>query len=301
VATYWLPVHNLLESDAKAILRGFCDAFADCSLWVGHDLDWMMVGSHGGVPRPSAQAFGRQWLDPDLLPELRRLGFERPAALGATFLGDADWLAARTAGSPPLRDAWPKRLSDRLQSDARATFGPWMNEAEARERFRSSAYIRALWPPELLAPTLAAFEVQARIAEVARGEAIPWPRRLRALDRLAGPPAWITVRGWLLGLTSDRLAAVDAALARGRPVRPHLRTLALRRLAEGDLPAAAAALEWAAVALPADPGLPLLEAYARCRADDREGGRQRLESLASAAPGVRAGARWLERSCGGTG
>jgi spermidine synthase len=298
VATYWLPVHNLLESDALAIIRAFCESFRDCSLWVGHDLDWMLAGSRGGLSRPTAPAFSRQWRDPVVAAELHALGFERPAALGATFLGDADWLARRTADTPPLSDAWPKRLSDRLQRDARAVFADWMRPEQTRERFRTSAAMAALWPRELWEPTLAAFEVQAWVNRAGRGEPLGWPQRLSALDRLGGPEPWVTVRAWTLGLTSDRLAAVDRALSRGRPREPHLRSLALRRLAEGDLPAAADALTRAAGALPGDPGLRLLEAYARCRSRDAAGARRALEGLPErGAAGLRPGVRWLERHC----
>jgi spermidine synthase len=299
VATYWLPVHNLLESDAKAIIRGFCETFRDCSLWVGHDLDWMLAGSRGGIARPSAAAFSQQWSDPAVAPELRALGFEWPASLGATFLGDAVWLAEQTRDTPPLSDAWPKRLSNRLQSNARAAFEPWMLVSEARERFRQSAYIAALWPPALRQASLEAFDVQALINATGRGEGLPWPRRLRGLDALSGPRPWTTVRAWLLGLESDRLAAVEAALAHGRPAQPHARTLALHDLAEGDLPAAVVALERAATAAPQDGSLRLLEAYARCRAQDLDGAAHRLssEQARKRSAGIRAGLVWLEAHC----
>ena len=45
VNTYWLPVHSMTETDAKAILRAYCDVFTDCSLWGGWGLNWMLVGS----------------------------------------------------------------------------------------------------------------------------------------------------------------------------------------------------------------------------------------------------------------
>jgi spermidine synthase len=296
VATYWLPVHNLLESDAKAIIRAFCDAFRNCSLWVGHDLDWMLVGSRGDLPRPEAAAFERQWQDPGVLPELRKVGFERPELLGTTFLGDARWLDEITAGTLPLSDAWPKRLSNEIQHDARSTFGAWMDVARARDRFRESPFVATLWPPELRARTLESFDVQELINAAGRAARPAWDHRLRALDRLASPMRLPTVAGWSLGIHSDRLDAVDAALAAGRPKAPHRRTLALRALAEGRYAEAARRL---ARARGGDPALRLLEAYARCRAGDVQGGigLVREPGVRRMPPEVRAGFEWLAGSC----
>src|SRR5207244_9155885 len=33
IASYWLPIYQLSDSDAKAIIGAFCGAFSDCSLW----------------------------------------------------------------------------------------------------------------------------------------------------------------------------------------------------------------------------------------------------------------------------
>src|SRR6185369_12378957 len=35
IVTYWLPLADLSDVSAKAILRAFCDVFDDCSLWNG--------------------------------------------------------------------------------------------------------------------------------------------------------------------------------------------------------------------------------------------------------------------------
>ena len=35
VVTYWLHTPLMSEPNAKSILRAFCDAFEDCSLWPG--------------------------------------------------------------------------------------------------------------------------------------------------------------------------------------------------------------------------------------------------------------------------
>ena len=64
IVTYWLPLSDLSDVSAKAILRAFCDVFADCSLWNGSGTHLMMVGhatrpvrSHdrGGIRPPVAR------------------------------------------------------------------------------------------------------------------------------------------------------------------------------------------------------------------------------------------------------
>jgi predicted membrane-bound spermidine synthase len=301
VATYWLPVHNLEAADARAIARAFCDAFADCALWVGHDLDWMLTGSRGGLAAPSESDFTRQWREPAVARELRAAGFEVPAQLGASFLGDAAWLAEWTAGVAPLSDAWPKRLSDRLQHDARAAFDPILDAAAARERFRDSAWIRAVWPAELRERTLAAFDLQAEINAVARGDPLGWPQRLAAVHALLGPPALSELALWRLGLTADHVAAGESARRAGRPLAPHERTLASRALVDGDPARAARGFEAARRHAPDDWGLLILELYARGRAGDRAGAAQALarsRERLPADPELRASLAWLAAELG---
>ena len=64
IASYWLPIYQLSDSDAKAIIGAFCGAFSDCSLWSGAGAEWILVGSRGNVPAPTYEAFSRQWRDP---------------------------------------------------------------------------------------------------------------------------------------------------------------------------------------------------------------------------------------------
>ena len=49
VVTYWLHTPLMSEPNAKSILRAFCDAFEDCSLWHGSGGDFMMVGTNGAA------------------------------------------------------------------------------------------------------------------------------------------------------------------------------------------------------------------------------------------------------------
>ncbi len=168
VLTYWLPVNQLWLAETKAIIRGFCDAFPDCSLWSGAGLQWMLAGTRGlHGPRPEEQ-FTAQWRDPRVAPELADLGFEQPEALGATFLADAATLAERTRGVPPLDDDHPGRISARYPRDENGdpSYRTWMQPGKLREHFESSAFIRDVWPPALRLRTADAFAPQALLDDL---------------------------------------------------------------------------------------------------------------------------------------
>jgi spermidine synthase len=290
IVTWWLPVHNLLESDALAIVRAFCDVFDDCSLWAGHDLDWVLVGSRGLRAPADEATFARLWRNPRSAAELRRTGFERPEQLGATFLADAEWLRARTADSAPLTDDRPKRLSSRLQADARATFGPWLDVAATRTHFRDSAWVRGLWPPALRERTLAYFEPEGFIREAARAEPLAMRERLAGVDELIGRGLG-TAAAWRLGVTDDIARAAQAAVAHGRPRDPHRRTLGIVALTSGESVRAARELAAARPSAAGDPFLPVLEAFARCRAGEG------LRGEVPADPGAREAWEWLTLHC----
>jgi len=161
VATYWLPVEELDEGDARAVVAAFCAAFADCSLWTGAGAHWMLAGTRGLSERASEEAFTAQWRDGIVGPELVRLGVEQPEQLGATFLADAVQLAPWLVGGAPLDDDHPHRLSPRRPDPARQAYiERWMEVEAAAARFDSSGMVRKLWPPALRARTLERFAIQ---------------------------------------------------------------------------------------------------------------------------------------------
>ncbi len=83
---------------------------SDCSLWNATPFDLMLVGTRGATgPVPMSQ-FARAWQTPRLAARLREVGFEQPEQIGATFVGDADYLRQLTADTPPLTDDYPQRL-----------------------------------------------------------------------------------------------------------------------------------------------------------------------------------------------
>jgi spermidine synthase len=163
VVTYWLPVNQLWLSETKAVMRGFCDAFPDCTLWNGAGLQWMLAGTrdaHGPVPEEELSA---QWRDPIVAQELVELGLEGPESLGATFLADAVTLAEWTRGALPLDDDHPGRILRRYPHDEAGDpiYRSWMDPGAVRQRFESSGFIRDRWPSALRRRSLDYFAPQA--------------------------------------------------------------------------------------------------------------------------------------------
>jgi spermidine synthase len=203
VATYWLPVARRGEYDVKSIIRAFCDAFEDCSLWNGTAFDWMLVGTNHLDTRASLAAFTAAWDDPRVIPLRREIGFEVPEQVGATFLGDADDLRKLTADTPPLTDDWPRRLrpaatrlsllAARTEADReipRNLITTMVDTRRARQAFERSPLIRRLWPAPLAAATLPFFAAQSVINRITLEGANP----LRDIEELH----------WLLTATTLR-------------------------------------------------------------------------------------------------
>jgi spermidine synthase len=165
IVTYWLPLHSLSDASTLAILRAFCDAFSDCSLWNGIGPNLMMVGSRNAQgPAPDAQ-FVRQWHDSAVAAEMWRLGFELPEQLGALFIGDAAYLKDLVGGVQPLDDDHPQRIESPFQSPEQTErmLVSLTDGAAARERFESSPLIKQLWPEWLRTASLPYFDVQVII------------------------------------------------------------------------------------------------------------------------------------------
>jgi spermidine synthase len=167
VATYWLPVEELDEGDARAVVAAFCAVFADCSLWSGAGAHWMLAGTRGLRTAPTEAEFTAQWRDPVVKPELIGLGFEMPEQLGATFLADRQQLAPWLSGALPLDDDHPHRLSPARPHPAQQKFiDRWMDEPRARLRFERSQRVRTLWPPPLRRRSLDLFTPQRVVNDV---------------------------------------------------------------------------------------------------------------------------------------
>ena len=183
IATFWLPINQLKVDEAKAILRGFHNAFPNASLWGSADQDWIMMGINGPVGRASEDELRQLWNDPATGADLRRIGLEVPQQLGALFLMDAEEIDRITQNIAPLTDLHPKRLTD----------GPWDNEASHRfaltyftapaayQRFVRSPLIKEIWP-ETLDPAAAELESFFTIRQTRYLSEIVGSNKLAELD-----------------------------------------------------------------------------------------------------------------------
>jgi spermidine synthase len=269
IATYWLPVHSLTRETSRAITRAFCDVFPDCSMWAGFALNWMLVGSAGQTVLPSEEFMGRQWRDPDLLPELRAVGVERVEQLGALFIADADQLGAFIDGALPVVDDYPKRIHDRPASDADVAFyADWMNVEQTLARFDSSAWIDENWPADLRVRSRAYFDEQGVIDEI--WAPMPLAERLRKLHRVLTETDLRTLPIWTIGGSTGRIAAAERLIARGVPLEPVIGQVALRALGDRDYETAGQSYRLFRETEPESEPLAALELYMAIRADRSE-------------------------------
>ncbi len=166
IVTYWLPVRQLRDAEAKSIVKAFRTVFPESSLWTGAGLEWMMVGVKSPCGPVSAEEFSRQWQDPQRAPTLRRLGFLGPDQLGALFIADGPRLDAWLGDALPLDDDNPLRIAAHeveIPSSDLAGYAQLMHSPEAEENFRTSSHIGILWPPEIRERTLRWFAPQRTV------------------------------------------------------------------------------------------------------------------------------------------
>jgi spermidine synthase len=245
ITTYWLPVHNTLEPDTKAIIRAFCDVFVDCSLWSGQYLDWMLVGSRNAAWDRSVARLEAQWRDPELAPELTAVGLETPEQLGALFMADADQLSEWVADTDPLTDDWPKRIgNDRHLSEvARRTYRPWLDAEANRRRFRDSDFIRKIWPEVWRERTDELYGVQQIIDDAYGRSVVGLTERLQGLHLLLTRTDFETAPLMRVGITTDLMRAIDALVRKGAPKGRYVESLARRAVAQRDYGLASQLLE----------------------------------------------------------
>jgi spermidine synthase len=173
MATYWVPVARPDPgTDIDTVIRAFCDVFDDCSLWNATPFDFMIAGSRHATGGVTLDEFTAPWQTPKLQTSLRDIGFERPEQIGATFLGDRDYLRQLTASTPALVDDFPQRLrpdpsrpslSDpRYATDASvaARFQDVLNPSRARIAFQSSALVQRFFPAGMIERSLPFFTYQ---------------------------------------------------------------------------------------------------------------------------------------------
>ncbi len=202
ITSYWLPGHSLEEKATKAIIKAFCNVFEDCSLWAGAGLDWILLGSRD-APGPTAiEAFSSQWKNPSVADELRAIGVENPAQIGALFMADAENLKQVTQDTQPVVDAFPYRIL--LPYSGSREFPPlyaWlMDAAAAKQRFANSKFIRQHWPVGLAAKTLPYFYYQRLINQkYAPGLHRLPPYSMDTLQRVLADTRLESLPLWMMG------------------------------------------------------------------------------------------------------
>ena len=246
IVTYWLPLSDLTDASARSVIRAFCDAFTDCSLWNGSGTHVMLVGTRDAAAVSEA-LFSRQWTDPRVASEMARLGLERPEQLGALFIGDADYLRDLARDAPPLTDDYPKRLEAPAvpRSADDALLAELADPASARQRFATSRFIARVWPAPLRAASLPFFDAQsvinAHMYGGAASSAIDEVHTILTTTPLSAPALW------RLGSNADIQTAVERAPP-GAQADPLMQFhLGLRRLSERRYADAADALGRAAL------------------------------------------------------
>lgn len=208
IATYWLPIMQMGETPAKAIIRGFTDVFGESYLWHGADSELILIGVRaGGSPRPDA--FPRLWQDPRQRPELQALGLETPTQLLSGFIGDREYLRRITQDTPPLLDNYPKRILTKWQPDA-PLFRSWYDTEACKARFQASQSLQARLSPTLCSAALPAFDFQTMLVSMGHSaQDGPFPR-FDEIHRTLTKSALKAPALWALGSNDDTLRIVDA-------------------------------------------------------------------------------------------
>ncbi len=151
IATFWLPLNLVKVDEAKAILRGFHNAFSNASVWASADEQWIMMGIKGPGTKVNKEDVTSLWSNPSSGADLKRIGMEEPQQLGALFVMDGEEIDRLTQDVAPLTDSYPKRLSDE-KSDEQASHRfalPYLEAPSAQRRFLASPLIRNIWPESL--------------------------------------------------------------------------------------------------------------------------------------------------------
>lgn len=235
LATYWLSTNELNTSDTLAIIRAFCEAFGDCSLWYGIESQWVLLGSRDGIKPVSVDTFSRLWKLPNTRDELRAVGLDTSEHVLAQFMADGSQLKRLTASTAPLVDDFPRRLSPGRRDMRYEPMLALLVQADrSRERLDASQWLASIVPKELLARAGPRFEERRMLDE----EFFPYLQRpqhnyWRNVVQLLRQPELLTWKVWLLGSNARR---VEIAKFKD-PAHPLVaEQLAVEALARGHKP-----------------------------------------------------------------
>jgi len=161
MVTYWLPVHDLNPSDSLAIIKAFCLVFKDCSLWNGGGLEFMLVGVKDGIDPITEDKFKSAW-DTEIGPELKKIGFESPALLGATFMADSEGLRKITEHIAPVTDNFPHRISPSLKgvNFYFYLYAELLDIERRKKAYANSQYVNNIFPEKVIEETLSNFKYE---------------------------------------------------------------------------------------------------------------------------------------------
>jgi spermidine synthase len=287
IVTYWLPLADLTDVSAKAILRAFCDVFDDCSLWNGSGTNLMMVGARNLNVGVSDQQFRTQWGIPSVGAEMKRLGLERPEQLGALFIGDVGFVHALAGDTRPLTDDDPKLIetSSSSQEESTRLLASLTDTGAARTRFQTSAFIARHWPESLMQSSAPYFDVQHVIDAHMYGSLVKQNLALDDVHRLLTGTAVQTPILWRLASNADIQQVVSTASPE-ESMNPVLQYhLAIRLLSERNYRAAAGAFNRALESPQVRDNAFVLYVYALCMSGQKAQA-QAISGEAFAASGV---------------
>jgi spermidine synthase len=312
IVTYWLPLADVSDVGARAILRAFCDVFEDCSLWNGSGTNLMMVGTRlragrvatrrdepvlagraanaarlGGARPITEEQFRAQWSTPTIAAEMKRLGIERPEQLGALFIGDASFVRALIADAPALTDDDPKLIEAPLSSQEASIrlFANITDTGAARTRFQTSPLIARLWPAAVISSSVPFFDVQHVIDAHMYGSLVSQSLALEDVHRVLTGSTVATPVLWRLASNSDIQRAVASATPDELMNLLLQYHLAIRLLSERNFRAAADAFYRATDAPEVRDNAFVLYVYALCMSGQRAKAQQ-ISSEAFAASGA---------------
>lgn len=244
MATHWLPVFQLDQSDLRAIVRAWVDVFPESSLWMGSGDNWILLGVREGGRPVSEEEFRRPWQDPRVGAELRELGVESPEQLGALFVLDGEGMLELVGDIPPLVDDFPYQLSPWGVSTWESSYALLLDPSQAQHRFLASGHIRRLWPEGLRRGSIRHFAARLALHDsMSHFWFGPKRDRIVELSELLSMTDYRTLVLWKLGTNADELRLLEADL-RGHPASNHPdpavhRLLGHRALADRDYAAAA--------------------------------------------------------------
>jgi spermidine synthase len=288
LVTYWLPLHSLGDQATLSIVRSFCDAFEDCSLWNGTGADLMLLGTRNAVGHVTREHFETLWHEPALAEERLALGLEHPEQLGALFIADAPHLRELTRDTPPLTDDHPSRVLAATPMDEApppAFYAEWRDAAAAREHFAHSELIDLLWPASLRAASLPWFEEQHVLNGIGYGSPplAGAANGVAALHELLTQSDLVAPVLWILGSDADLQRIADGLSETEREAPRAAYQLAVGLVSRRDFVNAAAGFARAEE----DPGLRRdafrLRVYSLCLAGEID----RARVLASERYGLR--------------